>query len=68
VILAFHPVQSRNAFVSTVVIILYFYLGTFFEERRMVHTFGEEYRKYQERVPRFLPLRRNEKNIPPQEK
>ena len=57
VVLAFHPAQSRNTFVSTVMIILYFYVGTFFEERRMVRTFGEEYRKYQERVPRFLPFR-----------
>ena len=56
-IFAFHPVQSRNTFVSMVVIILYFYVGTFFEERRMARAFGEEYRKYQDRVPRFLPLR-----------
>ena len=58
VILAFHPVQSRNTFVSTAMMILYFYVGTFFEERRMVRTFGQEYRDYQGRVPRFLPLRR----------
>jgi len=56
-ILSFHPVQSRNSFVSTVVIVLYFYVGTFFEERRMVRKFGEEYRNYQERVPRFLLFR-----------
>ena len=58
VILAFHPVQSRNSFLSTVMIILYFYVGTFFEERRMIRQFGEEYGSYQKRVPRFLPLRR----------
>jgi protein-S-isoprenylcysteine O-methyltransferase Ste14 len=57
VVLAFHPVQTRNSLVSTVMVILYFYVGTFFEERRMVHQFGEEYRNYQRRVPRFLPLR-----------
>jgi len=57
VILAFHPVQSRNTFVSMVLVILYFYVGTFFEERRMVRTFGQEYRDYQRRVPRFLPVR-----------
>jgi protein-S-isoprenylcysteine O-methyltransferase Ste14 len=51
-------VQSRNTFLSTVLVVLYFYVGTFFEERRMVRKFGEEYRKYQESVPRFLPLRR----------
>lgn len=57
VILAFHPVQSRTTLVSTAMMILYFYVGTFFEERRMVRTFGQEYRDYQRRVPRFLPVR-----------
>ena len=56
-ILAFHPVQTRNSFLSVVMVVLYFYVGTFFEERRMVETFGEEYRNYQKRVPRFLPAR-----------
>jgi len=57
VILAFHPVQTRNSLLSVVLIVLYFYIGTFFEERRMIRTFGEEYRNYQRRVPRFLPFR-----------
>jgi protein-S-isoprenylcysteine O-methyltransferase Ste14 len=57
VVLAFQPVQARNSLLSTAMVALYFYVGTFFEERRMVRKFGEEYRKYQERVPRFLPLR-----------
>jgi protein-S-isoprenylcysteine O-methyltransferase Ste14 len=56
-VLAFQPVQTRNSFLSVVLIVLYFYVGSFFEERRMVRTFGEEYRKYQKRVPRFLPVR-----------
>jgi methanethiol S-methyltransferase len=56
-ILAFHPVQTRNSFLSVVLVVLYFYVGTFLEERRMVDTFGEEYRNYQKRVPRFLPVR-----------
>jgi protein-S-isoprenylcysteine O-methyltransferase Ste14 len=57
-LLAFHPVQTRNSFASAVAIVAYFYLGTFFEERRLVRQFGEEYRAYQRRVPRFLPLPR----------
>lgn len=57
VILAFTPVQTRNSAVSAAMIILYFYVGSFFEERRMLEQFGEEYRAYRERVPRFLPLR-----------
>jgi protein-S-isoprenylcysteine O-methyltransferase Ste14 len=57
-LLAFHPVQTRNSFASAVAIITYFYFGTFIEERRMERKFGEEYRAYQRRVPRFLPLLR----------
>jgi protein-S-isoprenylcysteine O-methyltransferase Ste14 len=64
VILAFHPVQSRNTFLSTVLVILYFFVGTFFEERRMIRIFGEEYRNYQQRVPRFLPIRWYRKGVP----
>jgi protein-S-isoprenylcysteine O-methyltransferase Ste14 len=64
VILAFHPVQTRNSFVSVAMVILYFYAGTFFEERRMVRKFGEEYRDYQRRVPRFLPFRLPRKGAP----
>jgi len=58
VLVAFHPVQTRNSLISTAMIVLYFYVGTFFEERRMLRKFGEAYREYQRRVPRFLPLPR----------
>jgi len=54
-ILAFQPDQTRNSAVSVAIIVLYFYVGSFFEERRMLDQFGEEYRAYRERVPRFLP-------------
>ncbi|MBI5418835.1 MAG: isoprenylcysteine carboxylmethyltransferase family protein [Deltaproteobacteria bacterium] len=57
VFLAFSPAQSVNTFVSTIMIVLYFYVGTFFEERRLLRKFGEAYRDYQRKVPRFLPLR-----------
>jgi methanethiol S-methyltransferase len=56
-ILAFLPAQTRTSFVSTVMIVFYFYVGTFFEEARLVRTFGQAYRDYQNAVPRFLPLR-----------
>ncbi len=55
-ILAANPVQSRNTLVSTAMVILYFYVGTFFEERRLMRKFGEEYRAYRKRVPRMMPL------------
>jgi protein-S-isoprenylcysteine O-methyltransferase Ste14 len=57
-ILAANPVQSRNTAITTAMVILYFYVGTFFEERRLLRKFGDDYRAYQERVPRFLPVGR----------
>jgi protein-S-isoprenylcysteine O-methyltransferase Ste14 len=56
-ILAFHPAQTQNSLASAAAIVAYFYVGTFFEERRMERTYGEAYREYRLRVPRFLPLR-----------
>lgn len=57
-ILAASPVQTRNSLVSTAMVILYFYAGTFLEERRLVRRFGDEYKAYRRRVPRFLPVGR----------
>jgi protein-S-isoprenylcysteine O-methyltransferase Ste14 len=57
VILAFQPVQTRNGALSTAMIVLYFYVGTFLEEKRLLHKFGDAYSDYQSNVPRFLPLR-----------
>lgn len=34
---------------------VYFYLGSIFEERKLVREFGAAYRAYQQRVPRLLP-------------
>lgn len=35
--------------------ISYFYIGTFFEEKRMLALFGTQYRNYQKNVPRIIP-------------
>ena len=56
-LLAFHPIQTRNSAATAAAVIAYFYIGTFLEERRMLRKFGEAYRAYQRRVPRFLPIR-----------
>jgi protein-S-isoprenylcysteine O-methyltransferase Ste14 len=34
---------------------LYMYIGSFHEERRLIHEFGETYRTYQRQVPRLFP-------------
>jgi methanethiol S-methyltransferase len=34
---------------------VYFFVGSIFEERKLVREFGDAYRAYQQRVPRLLP-------------
>jgi protein-S-isoprenylcysteine O-methyltransferase Ste14 len=57
-LLAFHPTQTRNSAATAAAVVAYFYIGTFFEERRLARTFGEAYREYRRRVPRFFPIPR----------
>ena len=35
----------------------YFLIGAFIEERRLLSVFGDEYRKYQEQVSMFIPVK-----------
>ncbi len=37
---------------------LYLYVGSIFEERRLVEAFGDTYEQYQRRIPRFFPIPR----------
>lgn len=37
--------------------VIYFYIGSIFEERKLVEEFGEKYRKYQKTVPRLFPYK-----------
>jgi protein-S-isoprenylcysteine O-methyltransferase Ste14 len=57
-LLAFHPVQTQNSAATAAAVVAYFYIGTFFEERRLSRTYGEAYREYRRRVPRFFPIPR----------
>jgi methanethiol S-methyltransferase len=34
---------------------LYFYIGSIFEERKLVREFGDAYRQYQKQAPRLIP-------------
>jgi methanethiol S-methyltransferase len=40
-----------------ILITLYFYIGSFYEEKKLREMFGEEYSAYQEKVPRIFPLK-----------
>jgi protein-S-isoprenylcysteine O-methyltransferase Ste14 len=35
----------------------YFYIGSYYEEKKMVRLFGDDYRNYQLNVPRIFPIK-----------
>lgn len=41
---------------SSIAMTLYFIIGSYFEERKLVAYHGERYRHYQQRVPALIPL------------
>ncbi|GAB4387539.1 MAG: isoprenylcysteine carboxylmethyltransferase family protein [Thermodesulfovibrionales bacterium] len=59
IIFTFEPNITRNWLTVSVLADLYFIYGALAEERRLLARFGDEYKRYMEEVPRFLPrLRR----------
>jgi methanethiol S-methyltransferase len=49
------PVMSVNLLALNMGISLYFWIGSIFEERKLLHEFGEEYQVYCQRTPRLIP-------------
>jgi protein-S-isoprenylcysteine O-methyltransferase Ste14 len=54
-IIACQPDQTLVSGVSSLMAILYFYIGTFHEESRLANRFGDDYRMYQRQIPRLFP-------------
>jgi protein-S-isoprenylcysteine O-methyltransferase Ste14 len=44
-----------SGLVAAIAITLYFLVGSRLEERKLVERFGDRYRRYQERVPAWVP-------------
>jgi protein-S-isoprenylcysteine O-methyltransferase Ste14 len=47
--------MSLNGLAVAVSCHIYFFIGSIFEERKLVREFGAAYRAYQQRVPRLMP-------------
>lgn len=54
--LGLRPSMDLFYFVMFACIVIYFYVGSIYEERKLVRIFGEEYREYQKSVPRLIPF------------
>lgn len=50
------PIMYLNQLIAYILFSLYFYIGSIYEERKLVAEFGDTYRDYQKRVPRLVPL------------
>ncbi|MDZ7755589.1 isoprenylcysteine carboxylmethyltransferase family protein [Rhodohalobacter sp.] len=49
------PVMTANLLYTIIIFALYFWIGSYFEEKNLTNRFGEDYREYQKNVPRFIP-------------
>jgi len=53
------PTYTRTWLIVRALAIAYFIVGALVEERRLLKTYGDDYRRYMNEVPRFIPrLRR----------
>jgi protein-S-isoprenylcysteine O-methyltransferase Ste14 len=52
----FNPVMGLNGLIFAIASTLYFWIGSIYEERKLLAFFGEAYRRYQQQVPRLIPF------------
>ena len=55
--LIMRPVMGLTYFIIVVIFVVYFYIGSIFEEKRLVERIGEAYVSYQKAVPRIFPIK-----------
>jgi protein-S-isoprenylcysteine O-methyltransferase Ste14 len=55
IFLLFRPTMDLFYLTFFVLIVAYFYIGAYFEEKKLVRVFGDIYKQYQKSVPQIFP-------------
>ena len=55
--LLFRPVMDLFYLTFFICIVVYFYIGSYYEEKKLVRQFGEVYEQYRKKVPRIFPFK-----------
>ncbi len=55
--LLFRPVMDIFYLTLFICVVVYFYIGSIFEEKKLVQAFGEKYNEYTKSVPRIFPVK-----------
>jgi len=55
--LLFRPVMDLFYLIFFVCTVVYFYIGSYYEEKKLVRQFGEVYENYKKEVPRIIPVK-----------
>lgn len=56
-LLLFRPVMDLFYITFLVCVILYFWVGSIYEEKKLVEIFGSDYSEYQKHVPAIIPYK-----------
>jgi protein-S-isoprenylcysteine O-methyltransferase Ste14 len=55
--LLFRPVMDLFYLTFFICIVVYFYIGSYYEEKKLVRQFGNVYENYKKEVPRIFPVK-----------
>lgn len=53
----FRPVMDLFYLTFFIGVVAYFYIGSYYEEKKLVRQFGEKYENYKKEVPRIFPVK-----------
>lgn len=56
IFIAARPAMNLSDLTFIAGIIAYFYVGSFYEEKKLIEKFGNRYKEYQQTVPRLIPF------------